>query len=90
MDNEQLTSIIQMIVTGGGAVAVMYLWIRSLQEDNKYLRHQLEDAQDKYEKAMQTQIEWQRYEQMKNLPREDTRPLPPRWQGELRERVEEN
>lgn len=90
MDSEQLTSIVQLIVTSGGAVAVMYLWIRSLQEDLKYARHQLEESQDKYEKAMQTQIEWQRYEQMKNLPHEATRPLPPRWQGDLRERVEDN
>lgn len=90
MDAEQLTSIIQMIVTGGGAVAVMYLWIRSLQEDLKYMRHQLEEAQEDHKKALQTQVEWLRYEQMKNLPRDDTRPLPPRWQGELRERIEDN
>jgi len=79
MDAEQLTSIIQMIVTGGGAVAVMYLWIRALQEDIKYLRQQLEEAQKESKDSMRTQVEWMRYERLKDLPRDDTRPIPPRW-----------
>lgn len=78
MDAEQLTALAQVVSTGG-ALVVLIAWIRSLQEDIKYWRQQTEDAQEKLEKALQTNIEWQRYERMKDLPREDTRPLPPRW-----------
>jgi len=81
MDAEQLQALVQIFSTGGG-FAVLIAWIRSLQEDIKYWRQSTEDAQDKLEKALQTHIEWQRYEQMKNLPRDDTRPLPPRWKDE--------
>lgn len=89
MDAEQLQALVQMVSTGG-ALAVLIAWIRSLQDDLKYVRKELEDAQEEHKKALQTQVEWLRYEQTKNLPRDDTRPLPPRWQGELRERIEDN
>lgn len=78
MDAEQLTALAQVVSTGG-ALVVLIAWIRSLQDDIKYWRQQTEDAQEKLEKALQTNIEWQRYERMKDLPRDDTRPLPPRW-----------
>lgn len=81
MDAEQLTAIVQ-IITSGGAIVVMYLWNNNLRDDLRYEREEREKLQDKLEKAMQTQIEWQRWERMKDLPREDTRPIPPRWKDE--------
>lgn len=87
MDAEQLKALVQ-IVSSAGALGVLVAWIRSLQEDIRYWRQQTEDAQEKLEKTQQNIIEWQRYERMKDLPRESTRPLPPPWQSELRERVD--
>lgn len=81
MDTEQITALVQLI-TSGGAIVVMYLWNNNLREDLRYEREEREKLQDKLEKAMQTQIEWQRWERMKDLPREDTRPIPPRWKDD--------